>query len=67
MYELSANLPCDTDRYMLVAKVKERWAESKQAAQKLDVEIYRIRILSELEFRKEYQVKIASRFAALST
>jgi hypothetical protein len=42
---------------MLVAKVKERWAESKQAAQKFYVEIYNHSKLSELEFRRKYQFK----------
>jgi hypothetical protein len=51
---------------MLVAKVKKIWAENKQAARKFDVEIYSLRKLSELEFRKQYQIKISSRFAALS-
>jgi hypothetical protein len=52
---------------MVVAKVKESWAESKQTAQNFDVEIYHLRKLSEMEFRKQYQIKISSRFAALST
>jgi hypothetical protein len=59
-------LAFDADSYMLVAKVKEIWAENKQAAQKFDGEIYSLRKLSELEFRKQYQIKISSRFAALS-
>jgi len=29
---------CDTDQYLVVAKVRERLAVSKQAAQKFDVE-----------------------------
>jgi len=29
---------CDTDHYLVVAKVRERLAVSKQAAQKFDVE-----------------------------
>jgi len=37
---------------MVVAEVKERWAAIKQASQKFDVEIYNLRKLSELEFRK---------------
>jgi len=51
---------------MVVAKVKESWAAIKQAAQKCDVEIYNLRKLSELKFRKLYEIKISSRFAALS-
>ena len=37
----------------------------KQAAQKFDVERYNFRTISELEGRKQYQIKITNRFAAL--
>ena len=40
-------------------------AVSKQAAQKSDGQIFNLRQLSELEFRKQYQIKISIRFAAL--
>jgi hypothetical protein len=43
---------CDTDPYLVVAKVRERLAVSKQAAEKFDVERYNLRKLSELEVRK---------------
>jgi hypothetical protein len=38
---------------------------SKQAAQKLYVEKFNLRKMSELELRKQYQIKISKRFAAL--
>jgi hypothetical protein len=38
---------------------------SKQAAQKLDGKRFNLRKLSELEVRKQYQIKISNRFAAL--
>jgi hypothetical protein len=50
---------------MVVAKVRERLVVSKQEAQKLDVERFNIKKLSELEVRKWYQIKISNRFAAL--
>ena len=56
---------CDTDHYLLVAKVRERLAVSKQAAQKSDVEIFNLRKLNELEVRKLYQIKISIRFETL--
>jgi hypothetical protein len=56
---------CDTDRYLVVAKVRERLAVSKQAAQNFDAERFNLKQLSELEFRKQYQLKISNRFAAL--
>ena len=37
----------------------------KQEAQKFRVEGFNLRKLNELEFRKEYQIKISKRFAAL--
>jgi endonuclease/exonuclease/phosphatase family metal-dependent hydrolase len=49
---------CDTDHYLVVAKVRERLAVSKQAAQKFDVERFNLKKLSELEVRKKYQIKI---------
>ena len=49
----------------MVAKVRERLAVSKQAAQKIDGERFNLRKLNELEVRKQYQIEISNRFAAL--
>jgi hypothetical protein len=40
-------------------------AVSKQAAQKFDLERFNLGKLDELEVRKQYQIKISNRFAAL--
>jgi hypothetical protein len=56
---------CDTDQYLEVAKVRERLVVIKQAAQKFDVEIFYLKKLSELDVRKQYQIKISNRFAFL--
>jgi hypothetical protein len=56
---------CDTDHYLVVAKVRERLAVIKQAAQKIDTERFNLKKLSELEVKKQYQIKISNRFAAL--
>jgi hypothetical protein len=40
-------------------------AASKQSAQKLDGERFNLRKLNELEVRKQYQIEISNRFAAL--
>jgi len=40
-------------------------AVSKQATQKLYVERYNLRKISDLELRKQNQIKISKRFAAL--
>jgi hypothetical protein len=49
----------------VVAKVRERLAVSKHAPQKFDAERFNLKKLSELEVRKQYQIKISNRFAAL--
>jgi hypothetical protein len=49
----------------VVAKVRERLAVSKQITQKFDAEKFNLKKLSELQVRKEYQIKISNRFAAL--
>jgi len=50
---------------LLVAKVRERLAVSKQAAQKFDVERFKLKKLNELEVRKQYHIMISIRCAAL--
>jgi hypothetical protein len=49
----------------VVAKVSKRLAVSKQAVQTFDAEIFNLRKLNELEVRKQYQIEITNRFAAL--
>jgi hypothetical protein len=49
----------------VVAKVRERLAVIKQASQKFDGKRFNFKKLSELEVRKQYQMKISNRFAAL--
>ena len=50
---------CDTDHYPVVAKVRERLAVSKKAAQRFDGERFNLRTLNELEVRRQYQIGIA--------
>jgi len=56
---------CDTDYCLMVAKVRERLAVSKQEAQNLDGERFNLGELNELQVRKQYQIEISNRFAAL--
>jgi len=56
---------CDTDHYVVVAKFRKRLAVSKQAAQRFDGERFNLRQLNELEVRKQYQIELTNRFAAL--
>jgi len=55
----------DTENYLVAAKVWEKMALIQQAAQKFNVERFNHRQLNELEVRKQYQIKISNRFAAL--
>jgi hypothetical protein len=56
---------CDTDHYLVVAKVRERLAVRKQAAQKFNGGRFNLRKLNDLEVKKQYQIEITNRFAAL--
>ena len=47
---------CNTDDSLVVAKVRERLAVSKQAAQNFDVKRFNFRKLNELELRKLYTI-----------
>jgi len=56
---------CDTDHYLVVAKLSERLAVRKQASQKSEGERFNLRKLRELEVKEKYQIEITNRFAAL--
>ena len=56
---------CDTEHYLVVAEVRERLAVSKQEVQKLDGERFNLRKLKDLELKKQYQIEITNKFAAL--
>ena len=58
---------CDTDHYLVIAKVRERLAVGKQATQRLDRHRFNLNKLNDLEVRKQYQVEITNRFAAMET
>ena len=65
MYEVSGDLTVMLVHYLVVAKVREVLAVSKQAAQKFGGERFNLRKLNELEVRKQYQIEITNRFAPL--
>ena len=56
---------CDTDHYLVVAKVRVRLAVSKQQTHKLDGERFNLRKLKDLEVKKQYQIEITNRFSGL--
>ena len=49
----------------MIAEVREGLVVSKQETQKFDVERFNLRKISEMEFRKPYQIKISKRTAVL--
>jgi hypothetical protein len=49
----------------LVAKVRERLAVRRQAAQKFEGGRFNLRKLNDLEVRKQYQIEITNRLADL--
>ena len=49
----------------MVAKLRERLAVNKKAAQKFEGERFNLRKLHELEVKEKYQIEITNRFAAL--
>jgi len=56
---------CDTDHYLVIAKVRERLAVGKQAAQRFARQRFNLRKLNEPEVMQQYQTEITNRFAAL--
>jgi hypothetical protein len=56
---------CDTDHYLVVAKLRERFSVIKRAMKKFDLERFDLKKLNDVEVKEKYQVEISNRFAAL--
>jgi endonuclease/exonuclease/phosphatase family metal-dependent hydrolase len=56
---------CDTDHYLVVAKVRERLAVNKRTTQKFDMERFNLKKLDEIEGKGQHRVEISNTFAAL--
>jgi hypothetical protein len=56
---------CDTDHYLVVAKVRDRLAVRKLPVNKMDMDRFNLKKLNEGEVNKWYQVRIKNRFSAL--
>jgi hypothetical protein len=56
---------CDTDHYLVVAKVRERLAVNTQRSQRFHMERFNLKKLNEVEGKEQYHVEVSNRFAAL--
>jgi hypothetical protein len=65
MYPSFRGTDYGTAHYLVVSKVRERWAVIKQAGQKFYGEGFILRKLNMLEVCKQCQIEITNRFTAL--
>jgi hypothetical protein len=56
---------CDTDHYLVVVKVRDRLALSKQTTQ-IRMERFNLKKLNEVGDKEQYRVEASNRFAALA-
>jgi hypothetical protein len=56
---------CDSDHYLVVAKVRERLAVNKQRSQRFDMERFNLKKLNEVGGKEQFHVEVSNRFAAL--
>jgi hypothetical protein len=56
---------CDTDHYLVVAKVRERLALNKQRSHRFHIERFNLKKLHEVEGKDQQCVEVSNRFAAL--
>jgi hypothetical protein len=52
---------CDTDHYLVVAKVRERITVSKQPAQKIDTERFNVKKINKGDVKEQYLVTIRNK------
>jgi hypothetical protein len=56
---------CDTDHYLMVAKVTGRLAVNKQTTHRVHMERFNHKKLNEVEGNEQYHIKTSNRFTAL--
>jgi hypothetical protein len=56
---------CDIHHYLVVAKVRERLAVSKQTIHRVHTERFNLKKLKEIEDKEQYCVELSNRFPAL--
>jgi len=54
---------CDSDHYLVVAKVRQRLSVSKRAARKFSMERFNLHKINVVEVKEEYHVKISNRYS----
>jgi hypothetical protein len=55
---------CDTDHFLVVAKLRVRLAVSKQTTHRVHMEKFNLKKLKEVEVKEQYHVEILKRFLA---
>jgi hypothetical protein len=56
---------CDSDHYLVVAKIRERLAVNKQRSQRFCMERFNLKKLNEVGGKEQFRVEVSNRFAAL--
>jgi hypothetical protein len=56
---------CDTDHYLVVAKIREKIAVNNQRLHKFHMERFSLKKLNEVEAKEKYHAEISNRFAVL--
>jgi hypothetical protein len=56
---------CDTDHYLVVAKVRERLAVNKHKSYRFNMERFTLKKFNEVEGKEKYHVEVSNRFVDL--
>jgi hypothetical protein len=56
---------CDTEHYLVVAKVRERLAVNKQRSHGFHMERFKLKKVNEVDGKEKHRVEVSNRFAAL--
>jgi hypothetical protein len=56
---------CNSDHYLVVAKVRERLAVNKQRSQRFHMERFNHKKLNEVRDKEQFHIEVSNRFAVL--